>query len=502
MKNILKKLVFALLLLGTGYVYGQAISTNTPYKKKVIEIYTKYMRKVGVSATEIEALKKKGVKAFSERYANAMIAYKFKGGDINYINELVDLELLQARSLMNAEEKRAEEQRRKKEEENRRLREIREKEEAKRKEEREYIENSDLNKIKKEVKEAFEEWAKRGEFEKTEEYNARMRYKEKILEGLIEEKVYDKMKWYNINAIKYNPDTEIYDIEIYSNRDSYSYTKKLQGQIKIEPSLAKGLSQNNLETSFYKSFEYRLFKDGYIYPNHMIIDDKVYMITFPEGDIALSNYKMSDFTFSTNDLGVSQYFVENKMIKLSDIKLVRDEKGNVILNSEAITHRNEYGHERTSIKKGYENLVSKTNGVYRYYKNEGMFSFDIDEEGEVSNIAIKINLFEKTESGYGLRTISRKDFEENMIEMIKEVKWRPAVKDGVVVKDTKVYYFSYDGDSRNVKILEYRNEKQREEIRTIIENKGKTQEAKTGEKKKGEKVGRFLGNVLKEVLTD
>lgn len=368
--------------------------------------------------------------------------------------------------------------------------------------EREYIENSDLNKIKKEVKEAFEEWAERGEFEKTEEYNARMRYKEKILEGLIEEKVYDKMKeYYSIDFIKYNPDAEIYDIAVYSIiNSSYSYTeytKKLKGQIKIEPSLAKRLYENDLERSFYKSFEYRLFKDGYIYPNHIIIEDKVYMITFPEGDITLSNYKMSDFNFSTNDLGLSQYFIDNKMVKLSDIKVVRDSYGDMLINYEAQDiekingvrsgEMKVYGLEK-NVEERLKNYTLRTNGQCQAV--EGAFSFDIDEDGKTLDIKVYIR------SNMGMK----KEMEEDIKKVVKQSKWIPAVKDGVAVKDSKAYGFKYDGCMR-ADVGKYRKEDV-DKVKVFIENKGKTQESKKEEKKKGGGFGRFLGNVLETVLTN
>ena len=112
------------------------------------------------------------------------------------------------------------------------------KEEAERRRTEE-LNNSDLYKIKAEVATEFNSWLKKGEFEKTDDYNIRM--KEKCLEGfqkinndIITRKI-DKIKSEHIEFVlkEYNADKEMFIVAI--NFKNLKWTDYIKVPIKKAP---------------------------------------------------------------------------------------------------------------------------------------------------------------------------------------------------------------------------------------------------------------------------
>jgi len=91
---------------------------------------------------------------------------------------------------------------------------------------RELIGTTDWDRIKKEIKDEFIEFTKKGEFEKTEEYQERMQYIKEAIE-MIAQEVFVKFVSEPIfmEPIKYDADTELYTIRISKNYQ-LNYQKK------------------------------------------------------------------------------------------------------------------------------------------------------------------------------------------------------------------------------------------------------------------------------------
>lgn len=459
MKNILKKLVFV-LLLGANFIFGQEINPNpkTPYEKKVVEIYTKYLQRFGVSNENINKLIKGGSEMVDKGLTAALLEYRLKGGrDIVVITESLRLELAGAKALMTAEEKKREEDRERRAAAER------------------YAKKSELGRIKEKIRKEFEEWVKQGEFEKREEYSERLsRYKERYLNTIILQEFINGINLKTIyreqENMKYNPDKEIYVFEMYRmDRD------KLRGWIRIEPNLAREfVGLKPIERDYLNNYA---LIDMYIYPikGYEQNSKKIYEINYQE-----KSTKLSDFSISTDDLGLSQYFGgENKVIKLSEIKSLVMENGEIVEKRKAMTSEDT---PRRCIVYYPIEVEYGEKSVDSYY------SYTINENGDISGIELEFNK----------KGIMTQENVDHFMDSLSNKRWILAVENGEYVKD-RIHCLSR-GIAGNNGNIDYK----RSEIIELDKEPeyGNIQGQVTKEPKKGGKVGRFLGNVLKEVLTD
>ncbi|KHE71104.1 MULTISPECIES: hypothetical protein [Capnocytophaga] len=216
---------------------------------------------------------------------------------------------------------------------------------------RELIGTTDWDRIKKEIKDEFIEFTKKGEFEKTEEYQERMQYIKEAIE-MIAQEVFVKFVSEPIfmEPIKYDADTELYTIRISKNYQ-LNYQKKDLGYtnlvfptiLRIDRDTAQYyISTKCSITDYYYNYSLDfgdfIFFEGYILPKRIQIGGKMYETELYESylknwnigkdeivanilkDKNTHNIIISDLELNTNDLGLSKYFPEVYRFKVPKIE--------------------------------------------------------------------------------------------------------------------------------------------------------------------------------------
>lgn len=339
MRNTIQKLMCMFLLLGATYVYGQ----RTAYENKVIEIKAKYLRKFGMPAQEVEVLRKRGdflldsalneqANKYEKRYGNAVMLATL----LEMRKEIKEAEKLKTTADLNKEiraKKESEEYGRK--EEAKRKEEERKREAAAEEERKaEAIKKAKemtVYRIKEDINEHFHHWAKRGEFEKTEDYNKRMSQKKEYLDKLVFRTF---VQWIRgtesgtgfrpeINLLQYDVDKEEYQIKVtgsFLKRGGWSFVQ--QGTINVDVETAKKMKEKR---TLYLNDDISIndiviIDDSYIFIDKFKFDGKYYPIK-----INAPYTKLLDYTLSTEELGLTEYFLENNNVNLSGIKSVDPE---------------------------------------------------------------------------------------------------------------------------------------------------------------------------------
>lgn len=300
MKNIIKRLMCVVLLLGATYVYGQ----KTPYENKVVEIRTKYLTKLGMSATEVQNLKKNEEWLLPLAFERQLKEYTLLHGGASAMALLLDMkkELKQAEKLKTPAELKQEE-------------EIRKAEERKKAEEKALQEerSTDLYSIKQKTKQDFIEWAKRGEFEKKADYEERMLHKEEYLNTMFSKRLQNRIqkKEMGVTLLAYDIDNELYTVE--SNRgyihDKFSENRKITATIKVSPEIAKEMATNWNEA--IASSNALMVQNGNLFYSKIIFRGVVYDLN-PQNQYT----DIRKMEISTNELGLSEYFPESKNVKI------------------------------------------------------------------------------------------------------------------------------------------------------------------------------------------
>lgn len=222
MKKILLLAGLILMTLFSNNVYSQ---TKTPYEKKKEALSLQFMRDLGVSPALIKKYSDAGEIGALFFLGNISEKLNTERGLLLMLKYEQDLK--KAKSLMNAtdfkkeadklaEKKRKEEEELAKEQEQERQRQL-----QREREEQEYAyNNSDYVAIKKDIKREFDEWLTKGEFEKTEIYNDRIKNKDivfdsichSIINSALEEKFHDFRT--EIELAQYDADNEKYPIKV------------------------------------------------------------------------------------------------------------------------------------------------------------------------------------------------------------------------------------------------------------------------------------------------
>jgi len=233
MKKILLLAGLILMTLLSNNVYSQ---TKTPYEKKKEALSLQFMRDLGVSPALIKKYSDAGEIGALFFLGNISEKLNTERGLLLMLKYEQDLK--KAKSLMNATDFKKEAdklaEKKRKEEEELAKRQAKEQEEnlkeqeqerqrqlQKEREEQEYAyNNSDYVAIKKDIKREFDEWLTKGEFEKTEVYNDRIKNKDivfdsichSIINSALEEKFHDFRA--EIELAQYDADNEKYPIKV------------------------------------------------------------------------------------------------------------------------------------------------------------------------------------------------------------------------------------------------------------------------------------------------
>ena len=297
-------LVFILLFsLGCNRVCAQQQQTTAYEKKKnelAIQLWKKYGKAVaqavvgraeGMSDKEFiagaEELGKSGAKELVElhgRRSNLIDAM------IWYGNELKKAQKLKTATDFNREK------------------------EAKAKKEREAYERTDAGVIQRDIKIAFEQWNKKGEFEKQSDYEERLQNQsknafaqtcvEQIKNKLRNEKPRMKLQPYNTDNEFFTVNFEINNIE---------WQSKINIPIANAENFKSNFGWNNFQTRV-KYYDW-CFVENKLCPTLVtLFDDN------NEYDFSLSLQNKSEITYSFDDLGISNPYLKGFIFRYSDAK--------------------------------------------------------------------------------------------------------------------------------------------------------------------------------------
>ena len=304
-------LMGALLICIAPSVFGQKKSA---YEIKKIAIENKYLQQMGVPLSDITQLRKQGDLFINALFAEKLSLYGKRKGtaqQMALVSRMAD-ELKAAEKLKTTAEIKAEKEKKQQVEEKKET-EIEEK----------LKKDAHINKIKTEIKKEFIEWAKKGEFETTDEYKKRIQdegkeklkeFSSNIIYGILNSKY--GYNGYDIKLGTYNADESIYPITISKGFTILGKYREIsiEYNAKIEKENALML-KDNLEQNdgygFSRDIVNWILKDGYLFPISIEYFD---FAKWEKKELFLNkgNYPLlSELLLSTTELGLSEYFPEN-----------------------------------------------------------------------------------------------------------------------------------------------------------------------------------------------
>lgn len=426
MKKVICSLMFCCSILFANS-QNQSI-----YQKKMISIKIQMLKDMGIKQSTIdkysstyENLNKLTESVFAD--ANYVYSLDYKYGKGYFLSLVFKYSLLEkeAEKYMNKDEirkvnerkeKEIQEQKKQKaikdaELEEQRKKEIQEKEieEAKEKErlKLEKYNNSDYNHMKQQITKKFDEWLKKGEFEKTSEYNNRVQFgkheffktivteainnsiKNKLNNETLNNEAYFLMSWKLLN---YDADNENFKIAFRydGGEDKFYWVDSLNVHIKDAESFKARFHRFELTIS---SNDVGMYNNYWIPKKLILVDENRNTITTFKVQIPINNE--SNFIFSAQELGFEdsslidvkygyQDYLENlrqDSIKEEErriqIKIAAEQKrqqDSIIaekLNKEKeIFEKQERKDNDTLSGLLYQNKVSNNKIIERYYQNE------------------------------------------------------------------------------------------------------------------------------------
>lgn len=317
----MKKLLFCLVFIIICFANNLNAQVKTPYEKKQEEITLKYLKKMGVSISEIDRAKKADATGLTLMLllADRLQQYQYTHGmeSILLMNEWKK-EIESSEKLKNEEDFRRE--RVKQEEEEKKIKAHQEKYEeqkrleAKQREENRLAEiynNSDYVAIKFQIKREFEDWILKGEFEKTIDYENRLLKKESVLDSI----AYFSIQSFIFNSIEnmyekpvslenYNADGEFYPIKITFNYNSTmdSLSVPIKDAASFKSNLENEYSSNWQEIfNFYSELRNWVFLNNNFYPKKYHLNRQKQFANLPKAGT-------KELEFTTEDLSLSKYF--------------------------------------------------------------------------------------------------------------------------------------------------------------------------------------------------
>lgn len=288
MKKLFTILIVLTTLFCTGSLFAQ---TKTPYQKKVEQLSIQLLRDLGYNSTQIKQYTDAGEAGGFFMLMDMSTRLQTKKGMLAFLK--YKEELSKAEKLKNAtdkkrdEEKRLEEQRKKEAEQEKQREQERQEELARQEEQRQRdFENSDYYKAATDIKEEFETWASKGEFEKTSDYENRINNKgNQEFEKICFNKIYNKIGVYEstyssersnydypikIDIGEYDADNEQFNATLTAYRN-YSDKDIAKTTIKVPMSEAKSFKES------FSLYSYRLLvnTNDWCFENHNFLPKKI-----------------------------------------------------------------------------------------------------------------------------------------------------------------------------------------------------------------------------------
>jgi hypothetical protein len=385
------KRITAILILTFICLYNTSFAqTKTLYEKKKEEISIKYLKKMGVSVSEINRAKtadESGLlllllvaeKVQAYQYSHGMeslvlmsewekevkAAEKLKG-EADFKKErdkkLKDEQIAKAKQEQYQKEKLLEEKNR----ESERIA----KENAQEKQYQEaLIKNSDFQEIKSEIKSKFEEWASKGEFETQSEYEMRLQNKKIIIDSIAFHLFSNKVTTifgeysnyngeYSIKLKEYNIDKKLYPITLkgYFYKDGIGNVNlEINDTLNVDVNMAKKIKNIARQEDYSGEYEIGVFQNENVKfsknMNDWQITKKGYF--FPKTYTFFNQFKhtMKDVSTSvnevkiqTNELGLSNYFSTDYSIDIDKywIKKMENERTAILIKAERFLAENKF----------------------------------------------------------------------------------------------------------------------------------------------------------------
>lgn len=348
--------------------------TKTAYEKKKEAIVLKYLNKMGVSKSEIDRAKNADESGF---LLMLLIAEKYETYAMNHGMDAVVLmtemekEMKAAESLKSEEDFRKErlaieEKERKQREAQQAYEEKKQLEELQRQEQKRinFVNNSDYVILKKRIKQEFESWYEKGEFEKSVDHQNRIAQKDFAFDSICYQITSRQMlqrigsQQYELKLLDYNADLEIFPVEI------QFYPSKTFDSIKVPISEAESFKEdlryrdNSNVLSFYRELRNWIFVDNYLFPKRLSLNGEKSILNLP-------NKEVSQIRFSTDELSLNNYFGSNHMFDAIQFEKVAEAR-------EIKRRKEQYKSlmlviENERNQKNYKNAIYKLEDLYRIF---------------------------------------------------------------------------------------------------------------------------------------
>jgi hypothetical protein len=343
MKKILSILIFIFLL---SYSFGQV---KTPYEKKVDQIMIEMYNVIGVDNSLIQMAIKlndwdyvKNSKDFSikskmmdknELIAVVLItdaklkeAKKLKN-EIDFKRDADRIEKIEKEKKLREAEQQKQQQKIEEEKQQELLKlEVLKNENLKRlekenqeKEKKAYYDNSDYVKIINKISNEFSFWLKKGEFEKTENYNERIENRLIIFDSICHNNIINQLKYHKsikIDLETYNADKECFPINIYYNKLTFKDTL----HINVSDAEKFKLNINHYGVKLPSAEKDWCIIDNYFHPLNIHIENvnSKPLIILP---INYDTYK--PLSISTKELNITNYLFEELLYESDKYEIRR-----------------------------------------------------------------------------------------------------------------------------------------------------------------------------------
>jgi hypothetical protein len=364
--NIMKNLLFCLLM--TLFCFGNNLysQVKTPYEKKKEEISIRFLKKMGITTTEINQAKELGdmglILLMGQAIQNMEAKDPLEALSImaEFDKEIKATEKLKSeadfkkerekkdaaerkQNLAIQERQRLENERQQKEKENQNKL----NQEKKKQEQETRYKNSDYVQIINSVSTNFNSWLKKNEFEKSEDYNIRIQERgmffDSICDEVIKKQIYlqthmnreheSEADYYNdeanppyyIEVMPYNADLEFFPIKIHYRE--FEFSESLN--IPIEDAKTFKNDLENFEIFLPESVIDWCFMEHYLFPRKIFIEhsssnkrhelilslkNQSSKFIFTSSEMNLTNFQFEEIKYDSEnyELKRQQYLIEQK----------------------------------------------------------------------------------------------------------------------------------------------------------------------------------------------
>lgn len=301
-KNIYVSIILFFLVINSTYAQQQ-----TTYQKKILEIEKKYVKKILIGEGKWSQRSEAELFYANADYLNAVLAIGLMGTP-QYIEGFKN-EMKQAEKLKTTTDFQREKEAKLKKENK--------ENEQKQQKKEESFERSDIGIIKKNIKNTFEKWNQKGEFEKQTDYENRLEnqsqnaFDQTCIEQ-IKRKIENYNNYYlNRELLPYNADNEFFNVKFKVNNIDWL------GRIDIPIANAENFKNNwtNLKIKI-NNYDW-CFVENTLCPTLITLSDENEKYQFA---LPLQNQK--EITYSFEDLGIDNLYLKGYLFKYTDAKKI------------------------------------------------------------------------------------------------------------------------------------------------------------------------------------